>query len=424
MACTAEIAVIGGGASGMLAAITAAQTLQKQKKAGRIVLLEKENRIGKKLLATGNGRCNLSNLDISPTHYHGAVQWATPLLAKFPAKAVIQQFEKMGLLCRSDSEGRVYPYNLQSSAVLEILRLQLALHQIEVVCDFAVAKLERQRGRFVLTGSSGEQWTAQQVILAAGGRAAPKLGANGSGTRLAQQVGHTIVEELPALVQVKSEPSRMKLLKGMRSQAVVTLLENGKPTMTEKGEVQFTEHGLSGICMFQLSGRINQLLEQGMLVEVALDLMPEWKLEQLVKKIAGQGKRYSTLSVTDLLCGFVNQRVGQAVVKAALGSELPDCAGDCSYDQYTRIAETVKNFQFPITGSMGWDSAQVTAGGVSGGEIDIRTMESRRCAGLYLTGELVDLYGDCGGFNLHWAWSTGIVAGQACGAALKEERDK
>ncbi len=424
MAHTAQIAVIGGGASGMLAAITAAQTLQRQKKPGRVVLLEKENRIGKKLLATGNGRCNLSNLAAAPAHYHGAADWAAPLLTRFPAKAVIRQFETMGLLCRSDSEGRVYPYNSQAAAVLEILRLQLALYQVEVVCGFPAARLERRREGFAVTDRNGEQWLARRVILSAGGRAAPKLGTDGSGTALARQMGHTVTPELPALVQVTSEPSRVKNLKGMRSQARVTLLEDGTPTLTEDGEVQFTAQGLSGICVFQLSGRINQLLAQGVPVELELDLMPDWQMEPLTKQIAAQSKRYGNLPPIELLCGCVNQRVGQAVVKAALGGALPKRAGACGYDRCGRIAETVKHFRFPITGSMGWESAQVTAGGVCGAEIDNRTMESKRCGGLYLTGELIDLYGDCGGFNLHWAWSTGIAAGQACANALGEEKNR
>lgn len=421
MANIAQIAIIGGGASGMVAAITAAQQLQKQKKAGRIVLLEKENRVGKKLLATGNGRCNLSNQEIMPSHYHGDTAWVTPILERFPTKLIVQSFEKMGLLCRTDSEGRVYPYNLQASAVLEILRLQMELYQIEVVCAFAVESIQKKQTQFVITSQSGDQWMAEKVILAAGGKAAPKLGTDGWGTRLAKQLGHTIVQEFPALVQLKSEPNRMKLIKGMRSQAAVSLLVNGKVCMEEKGEVQFTEHGLSGICIFQFSGNANKLLEQGANVEVSLDLMPEWSVDQLVKRIAGQGKRYEALPALDLLCGFVNQRVGQAVVKEALGKQMPNCAGDCTYDQYRQIAETVKAFRFPITGSMGWESAQVTAGGVHCKEINNQTMESKLCRGLYLTGELIDIYGDCGGFNLHFAWSSGIAAGSACVNTLQEE---
>lgn len=418
MANTAQILVIGGGASGMLAAITAAQTLQKQKKAGRIVLLEKENRVGKKLLATGNGRCNLSNQEIEPKHFHGGRDWAAPLLQQFPAKAIVQCFEKMGLLCRTDSEGRVYPYNLQASAVLEILRMQMELHGIEVFCEQGVESVQKKGEQFLLTTESGDRWTAEKVILAAGGKAAPKLGGSGSGTRLAKQLGHTVVQEFPALVQLKSDPNRMKAIKGMRSQGTATLFINGKQTMEEAGEVQFTEHGLSGICIFQFSGSVNQQLAQGAKAEIALDLMPEWKADQLGKRIAGQGKRYADLPTIDLLCGFVNQRVGQAVIKEALGKQMPACAGDCTYDQYQKIAETVKSFRFPITGSMGWDSAQVTAGGVDCREIDNNTMESKKCRGLYLTGELVDLYGDCGGFNLHFAWSSGIAAGRDCAGTL------
>lgn len=421
MAKPVAIAVVGGGASGMAAAVMAAQTMAKQKKPGRILLLEKESRVGKKLLATGNGRCNLSNLDIAPSHYHGAAEWATPLLEAYPAKAVLRQFEKMGLLCRSDSAGRVYPYGQQASAVLEILRLQLEHYGVEVVCDFPVSGIGKEGSRFRLTGPEGKTVTADKVILSAGGRASPKLGSDGSGTALASRVGHTIIKERPALVQVKSGPGLMKGLAGMRSQCVVTLLENGRPTKKEMGEVQFTDHGLSGICVFQLSGRIGQLLSENVPVALSLDLMPEWKADHLTKQIAGQGKRYGDLPAIDLLCGFVNRRVGQAVVKTALGKETPALAKDCTYDQFEQIGAAVKDFRFPVTGTMGWDSAQVTAGGVAGKEIDGATMESKRCPGLYLTGELIDIDGDCGGFNLHWAWATGMAAGKACAAAWEEK---
>lgn len=415
---TAQIAVIGGGASGMLAAIAAAEQLQKQKHPAKVVLLEKEPRIGKKLLATGNGRCNLSNLGVSPSCYHGDTAWAADLLTRYSAKGIIQRFEKMGLLCRADAEGRVYPYNLQASAILGILRLHLERLGVEIRCDFAVRYLHKKEEGFEIRSESGALFCAKRVILAAGGRAAPKLGSNGSGTRLAKQMGHTIIEEMPALVQLTTEPSLVRSIKGMRSQAVVTLLEqNGTICRKETGEVQFTEHGLSGICVFQLSGAANALLRKNVPVFLSLDLMPEWNVEQLTKKIAGQGKRFWNLPTIDLLCGFLNQRVGQAVVKDALGKEIPQKAGDCSYQQFEKIAKTVKDFVFPITGNMGWDGAQVTAGGVSCREIDAWTMESKRQKGLYFAGELIDLYGDCGGFNLHWAWISGITAGENCALA-------
>ncbi|MDD5953064.1 MAG: aminoacetone oxidase family FAD-binding enzyme [Oscillospiraceae bacterium] len=421
MADVAEIFVVGGGASGMAAAITASQTLQKQKQPGRVLLLEKEPRIGKKLLATGNGRCNLSNLAAGPSHYHNGGSWASPLLRDYPAKAVIRAFEQMGLLCRSDGEGRVYPYNLQSSAVLEILRLQLQRNGVQVVCDCPVTAMQKKGAVFQLTTPKGN-WFSRRVILSTGGRAAPKLGSDGSGAALAKTLGHTICPQFPALSPLCCDGAASLGLKGMRSQAVVSLLDNGNVCQTEQGEVQFTDYGLSGICVFQLSGQALELLNKGHSVTLSLDLMTEWKQEQLTKKIAGQGKRYPELPTLSLLCGFINQKVGQAVVKQALGKQIPQKAGDCRYDQYEQISKTVKAFRFSVTGSPGWDSAQVTAGGVDCKEVDGTTMASRRCRGLYLTGELLSLYGDCGGFNLHLAWSSGMAAGQACAQSLKEEK--
>lgn len=420
----ADIVVVGGGASGMMAAITAARAFRQQHHDGRVVLLEKESRIGKKLLATGNGRCNLSNLAVAPERYHDGGDWIREVLHRYSAKNVIRTFEKMGLLCRSDREGRVYPYNLQSSAVLEILRMQLALYEAEVFCDQSITAIEGKKGRFRISTADGTVWQTERVILAAGGKAAPKLGADGSGTRLAKQLGHEIQPEFPALAPLKTDPTLVRSLKGMRSQGSVTLLADGKAVQTEQGEVQFTDYGLSGICVFQLSGQAANFLQQGKQVELSLDLMTDWKEQQLTKQIAGQGKRYKDLPTQELLCGFINQRVGQAVVKQALGNTAPQTAGDCTFEQYGVIAHAVKDFRFPVLGTVGWESAQITGGGVICKEVNPITMESKRCSGLYLTGELLEVYGDCGGFNLHLAWSSGIAAGEACAESLRKEEQK
>ena len=417
-----NIAVLGGGASGMMAAVTAAETLRKAGSGAGVLLLEGAPRVGKKLLATGNGRCNLSNRCIEEAQYRGDVSWASPILRQFPAKTVVRKFEKLGLLCREDSEGRIYPYSLQAASVLDILREQLSRLKVETQCEVPVTGVRKEGGGFLIESANGDTVSADRVILSLGGRAAPKLGGSGSGTEIAAALGHTVTEVFPALSPLRSEERRTKPLKGVRSRAAVSLLEDGVPVQKETGEVQFTEQGLSGICVFQMAGRCGQALSQGKTVELALDLMPEWELSSLTKQIAGQCRRFPERDGKDVLRGFLHQRVGQEVMKAAFHNAPPKTAGSCSYDNCGKIAETVKRFRFPIYGSTGWDSSQVTAGGVPGEETDASTMESRRCPGLYLTGELLNVDGLCGGLNLHWAWSTGILAGKACAeAVLKKE---
>ena len=416
---TYDIAVAGGGAAGMMAAIAAAQA----KNGLRILVLEGNARAGKKLLATGNGRCNLSNRYAAPAHYHGDVERAAPILQSYTPEKVVGCFAGMGLLCRELDEGRIYPYSLQAASVLELLRLQMERRGVQVQCGCPVDAIRRERGAFLLCVGE-EAFRARRVIFATGGLAYPQLGANGSGYGLLRALGHRITPLRPALVQIQTEPRRVKPLKGMRSLAEATLLADGKPIQTVKGEVQFTEHGLSGICMFDLSRRAGELLEQkDKKVELSLDLLPEYTEQQIGSMLRRAAEQFPDLPAAELFGGILNRTVGREVLRAAAPA-LPKTAALCAKEQLTAAARTAKRFRFPATGLMPWSSAQVTAGGVPLCEVDCRTMESQKCEGLYLAGELLNVDGDCGGFNLHWAWSTGIAAGRACAHSLQNGRSE
>lgn len=408
----AGIVIAGGGASGLMAAVSAAQELERQGRRGRILVLEAAQRVGKKLLATGNGRCNLTNREAALAHYHGGAKELAQVLEQCPPSQVLRVFERFGLLCRTETQGRVYPYNVQASAVLEILRLQLERYGVEIRCEFPIAAIQKQPGGFLLTVEDGRQVLADTVVLALGGKASPQLGSNGSGFALASQLGHRVTLLVPALSGVKTEPHRAKPLKGMRSYGVASLWMDGEWVREEAGEVQFTEYGLSGICVFQLSRHIHAALQEkpSRSVEVCLDLMPEYEAEFLAKKIAGHAKQYPDLPGTELLSGMVNQRVGQEIVRLTLG-KLP-AARAVSFSDCRDLAQTIKRFSFPIVGQGEWKSAQVTAGGVDCTQVHPKTLESRRCPGLYFAGEILDVDGDCGGFNLHWAWVSGMLAGR------------
>ena len=408
-----DLAVVGGGAAGLAAAVAAARELERQHRQKKIVVLEAGVRVGKKLLATGNGRCNLTNVDVQPSRYHGDTAVLPAVFDRYPPHEVIDFFRSLGLLCREEDEGRVYPYNLQASAVLDVLRLQLEHLRVEIFCDFPVAGLKKAASGFEIY-SNGLSIFAKSVVFATGGLAGSQLGANGSGYEVLKSLGHRCTGLFPALVQVTTDPRRVKPLKGARSAANAVLLANGTPAASSRGEVQFTEHGLSGICIFELSRFVGELYGKRTL-ELALDLMPEYGEPQIADFLKTRCL-LKEMPVSALFNGCLNKLVGPEVVKAAL-PHMPKTAAGLSAGDLAALAHTAKNFRFPVTGTLSWKDAQVTAGGIPLDEVD-RDMQSRRCPGLYLAGELLNIDGDCGGFNLHWAWSTGLLAGRAAARSM------
>lgn len=415
-----DIAVVGGGASGLTAALSASIRTEQMKQPLRVVLLEGNARVGKKLLATGNGRCNLTNRGVSPAHYHGDRKLAASVLEQYPSKRIIEFFQELGLLCRELDEGRVYPYSLQAASVLDILRQQAEQYGVEMLCDCPVSRAVRQKNGFTLF-SNERTIQARRVILATGGLAYPQLGANDSGHRMAKELGHSVTPLYPALVQMKTESKRAKPLKGMRSMAEAVLWCDGKELQKSAGEVQFTEHGLSGICIFELSRKVEPLLQKKRKIEVSLDLLPEYTEQSIFQILCKTAEKLPKLPGIDLMGGLLNKMVGREILRLAVPN-LPQAAYGFRTGQLRAAARMAKMFCFPITGVMPWSSAQVTAGGIPLQELCMNTMESNRCKGLYLTGELLNVDGDCGGFNLHWAWSTGLIAGNSCAASLEKKR--
>lgn len=424
-----DIAVIGGGAAGLMAAVTAAETAKTEHKNISIAVLDGAARVGKKLLATGNGRCNLTNMNMSPSHYFGDVNQIKSVLDQYTPKMIMDGFLTFGLLCKEEDEGRVYPYNVQASAVLDILRRRLDVLKVDIICDFPVTSIQKGKHGFQICSNELPPIFAKQMILAAGGKASPNLGSNGSGFTLAKSLGHSVTPVFPALVQLKTPSDRAKPLKGMRSTAKAVLLADETAVKIETGEVQFTENGLSGICIFQLSRLASEFFATNKIngktcrsVEISLDFMPEYTIKQIVDLLRNSIAIYPDMPVNELLTGLLNKRVGQEIVKQA----LPQLAGEpvklLKVPQLELLTDMIKNFCFPITGTMPWQNAQVTAGGVPLSEVEVSSMRSNICKNLYLAGELLNIDGDCGGYNLHWAWCSGIIAGRS--AAIQTFRQK
>lgn len=395
-------AVIGAGASGMAAALAASQG------AGEVALLEGNPKPGKKLLATGNGRCNLTNRYIAPERYHGDTALAAGFLARWPAGRVEEFFCGLGLLTRADGEGRVYPRSLQAAAVLQVLWSACEAAGVELLCGFQAVGAEAEPEGFRITGADGQRVSAQNLVLACGGQASPKHSA-GSGYALAQAFGHSVTRLSPSLAGLAVPDRLTRPLKGMRCKARAALFRGGRELCAESGEVIFGQGSVSGICVMNLSAHMRGL--GGGSASLRLDLAEELTAAGLEAHLRSLCARYPARSAAGLFAGALNLRVGQELVKSLGwgGDKLSQVDGE----RLRQAVRAVKGFTLPVQGTLGWDQAQVTAGGVPLQEVDINTMESLRRKGLYLTGELLDLDGDCGGYNLHWAWATGLTAGEA-----------
>ena len=380
-----KVAVLGGGAAGLMAAITAARC------GSRVVLLEKNHRIGKKLLMTGNGRCNLTNINIKAEDYNSAfVRYATD---RFSAKETIDFFKDLGLFTFIEDGERVYPLSNQAAAVLEVLLLELVRRNVEIICDFDVTKIQKNENGFKITGKNGRKISADKIIAAFGGKAAMQTGSDGSGYGIFEELGHSIKAPDMALVQLKTDKS----IKGVRAYAKVTL--NKK---SEAGEVQFTGCGLSGIPVLNLS----RYAKTG--DTVTLDLLPDLSEQQLFEQL----KKRHNQSMETYLVGILNKQLGQMLLKECNIGKLSRKSGDLKDFEIEKIAKKLKNWDFTVTGKMGWDNAQVTMGGIELSEVNPRTMESEIVKGCYIAGEILDIDAKCGGFNLQWAWSSGFVAGE------------
>ena len=398
-----RVLVIGGGAAGMMAALTAAEN------GHAVTLLERQGRVGRKLMATGNGRCNLTNHHVSPAHYHGETpDFCRHALAAFDVGSTLLYFAGLGLLTTAEDSGRVYPFSNMAGSVLDVLRFALENSGIDLHTGCVVTGIKKKGNTFLVRTESGEEFTADRVILAAGGAAGGKVGGVMDGYQLAKGLGHHRTALYPSLVQIKTDPTYPRALKGVKAEAAVTIRRGGEVLAQNRGEVLFTEYGVSGPVIFDIS---RTAATGGDGLTVTLDLFPDWAPREVLDWLRQRRQSAGDREAGTLLTGALHSRLGQMVCKAA-GFTNQRAAG-LSDGDLRRIAAQVKGFALPITGVCGFDQAQVTAGGLRCGEFDPHTMESRLVPGFYACGEVLDIDGDCGGYNLQWAWSSGHAAGAA-----------
>lgn len=398
------IGIIGGGASGMAAALAASENRNN-----RVILLERQARVGRKLQATGNGRCNLSNLQGTLGHYHGQEpDFARYALGRFSPEETLRWFSSLGLYTVAEPGGRVYPYSDQANSVVDILRFALEKPNIQVKLGFEVEKVKKTREGFVLA-SGEEKNECDALIVACGGLAGSKLGGTMSGYKLLRSLGHSCTKLRPNLVQIKASWGSLPALKGVRANCRVEILHDGDVFASSAGELQFTEFGLSGPVMFEVSRDVCQGGGQWL---CRLDFLPELTEEALTEMLTQRKK--TNLPAGELLTGILHNRLGRVLTQAA-GISPNRPIGELSRWELEQAAKTVKSFRVALTEPLGMDSAQVTAGGIVTKEFDHKTMESKLVPGLYACGEVLDIDGDCGGFNLQWAWSSGRLAGESAG---------
>ena len=398
------ILIIGGGASGMMAALTASERTEQ-----RVILLERQARVGRKLLATGNGRCNLTNIHAGLPHYHGEdAQFAAPALQDFSAADALDWFRSNGLLTVTEPSGRVYPLSNSANSVLDVLRIAIAERgNIDLRTGVCVTALRRERGGFVAE-TEGEAIRADKVIVACGGMAGGKLGGVQDGYTLLGALGHTRTALHPALVQLTTDPTYPRALKGVRADARLTLRTKRAVLAQREGEVQFTEKGVSGPAAFDLARAVSTGGEGQTLV---LDLLRGYAPQEVFALLEQRQKTAMHITAEDLLTGVLHNRLGRTIIRYVnLKADTP--ISDLKRDDLRQIVRACKGFTLPVRGTEGFAGAQVTAGGIRCAEFDPATMQSRLVPGLYACGEVVDIDGDCGGFNLQWAWSSGRLAGR------------
>ena len=406
---TYDCIIIGGGAAGLAAAAFLGRFADG---ARRILLLEKGPRVGKKLLATGNGTCNLTNMGVAEEHYYGGRKLTKRALEALTFEQTVDFFESIGVDTMAREDGKVYPRSAQASAVLDALRLEAEVRGVQTRCDMPVTALRPVKGGWQVV-ANGADLFARQVLVAVGGAAAPALGGSAEGYRLLTDLGYRKTPLFPSIVQIRTVTDFVRAVKGIRVDATVTLRLDGKALASNTGEVLFADYGLSGPAVMQISRPVGDWERQkkGQMTAV-LDLLPDIDEATLREKIEKRS-RLAGRTLEDLFTGLLHKRLGQTVLRAAGIGPLSRPVDSLTAVECAKAAATVKNWEIPVTGTQGFGGAQVTAGGVATEEFDPDTMMSRKHVGLYAAGEVLDVDGDCGGFNLQFAWSSAYVAAQA-----------
>lgn len=385
-----KVVIIGGGASGMMAAIQAART------GAAVTLLEHNEKPGKKILATGNGRCNLTNLVQEPSRYRSSQpDFPWKIITQYPLEDTLAFFSELGIYTK-DRNGWVYPYSDQAAGVAQVLELEARHQKVKIKTTEEVTDIFREDGQYLVKTATW-QYPCDSVIISCGSSASNVEGSSTTGYELAEKLGHTVVKPLPSLCGIRGKDNYYAKWAGSRMDGCITLEIEGETVGEEQGEILFTEYGISGIGVFQLSRYAVRGTDEGKIATYHLDLMPQLTKEELVKLLLDRQQAGSYKNPQELLIGLLPRKMIDVLVKKTYEPE--------------KIAERLKDWQVPVKGAYALQQAQICSGGVDPRELT-EQLESRLHPGIYFTGEVIDVDGPCGGYNLQWAWSSGAVAGR------------
>ena len=401
-----KIAIIGGGASGLCCAVTVAERALKQGIKADVTVYEAKDRVGKKILATGNGRCNMLNCFARAEDY-SSPSFVRDILSRYTPEYTRRFFEDMGLYTREDEEGRVYPLSNQAASVLDVLRLECHRLDVRIVCESEIISVRKKGSGFLLSDGS----FCDKLVLACGGKAGAK---NFGGYELLKDLGITVTKLLPALTKLTvKDNTYTKQLKGIRHKVALSLYADGKKVAEEKGELLFADYGLSGIAVMQLSSLVARHFKVSKtLPTVHCDLVPDMSFGELRESLLKIISHNKDMKAESLLIGFMPKKLGETVCKSA-GTAPTKAVGELSAGDINSIASAAKKFTFEISALRPFEDAQVTSGGADLREFDSRTLEAKKVKNLYCCGELLDIDGPCGGYNLLWAFNSGIAVGES-----------
>ncbi len=398
-----HVIVVGGGASGLVAAIVAARN------DAHVTILEQKEKLGKKILSTGNGKCNLTNTHMEQNCFRSDdTSILAPVLERFGYKDTLNFFEELGVILK-DRNGYVYPISDQATTIVDVLCMEVERLGIDVKLEECVTNIIPKKAQFQVK-TNHASYKADAVILATGGKAAPVLGSDGSGYALAKSFGHSIVPVVPALVQLKGTGRFYKQVSGVRTQAKVSLYVDGVCLASDTGELQLTNYGISGIPVFQISRFAAKGFYEKKDVFAELDFIPSMSEETWKSYMMERREKHGSKKAADFLIGVFHQKLIGLLLKASRIDETATVS-EISESDFFYFLDRCKHFKTGLDSANSFEQAQICAGGVCTTEVDAVTMESKKCNHLYITGELLDVDGICGGYNLQWAWSTGYLAG-------------
>jgi predicted Rossmann fold flavoprotein len=398
-----ELIIIGAGAAGLAAAITAARAGQ------RIILLEQNSRTGKKILVSGNGKCNITNRYITMNRFHSAnPDFIEETLNSYDFAVVKDFFTSIGLELIEGKDGKIFPMSMQASSVVELLEYEAKRAGVEIFCDCKVIRISKEGADFVLESTLGEK-RSRKLLITSGSPAAPQLGGNDSGYIFATAVGHTLIPRHPSLVQLCSEETWVKACAGVKIAGMAKLYANGEYITEREGDLLFTNYGISGLAILDLSREVSTRLAAFNYCELSLDLIPELSKEKLTKLLLVRIVKGSEKPVELWLQGVLHKKLVKVILEQSRCKSRAE--SDLNRKEINKLVHSIKNLKLSINDTKGFKGAEVSTGGVDTAEVDAHTMASKLVPGLYFAGEILDVDGDRGGFNFHFAWVSGIKAG-------------